>query len=253
MPSRLKPKAGPLLEQLNALFETWNWTEFSLQKLRRDAELLVEGNKTIPDSYVALGAVATLQNDPEGARSAFRRAMGRFPGDSLVLRNYSVSLLRLGYSEESITLANDAVQRNQGSFADLEQLIASYIQSGKFLEAEGRIKEMKKMFPERDLERFNPVLNIQGVLNNNQIEQHVIESYHKLAYSVLHDAGIYLSRYHARVAVDDESEWISNEIEILQSVSDAVDLNFKLADKVAASDFLPMIHNKVSVQFTVLH
>jgi len=78
-----------------------NQDEFSLYRLRREAESLVK-RAGQPSDYVVLGAIPTLLNYPNKVRDTFNQAISLFPTEQQLYVNYSVSLSHLGVKTKKV-------------------------------------------------------------------------------------------------------------------------------------------------------
>jgi len=111
-----------------------NQDEFSLYRLRREAESLVK-RAGQPSDYVVLGAIPTLLNYPNKVRDTFNQAISLFPTEQQLYVNYSVSLSHLGLMSDAITYAFRAYEMCPGDLFIVNHMISCYIGSGQLAAA----------------------------------------------------------------------------------------------------------------------
>ncbi|MEN8214966.1 MAG: hypothetical protein ABFS56_01015 [Pseudomonadota bacterium] len=241
--------SSKLLEQVTDIQIKKNKDEFSLYRLRREAESLVK-RAGQPSDYVVLGAIQTLLNYPNKVRDTFNQAISLFPTEHQLYVNYSVSLSNLGLMSDAITYAVRAYEMCPGDLFIVNHLIGCYIGNGQLAAAKkwcGKWHQEKPQEPHK----FSRV--IEGaikILETSHVSEDAVTSLFQMAYSVLHDNNIYyIPDRELYIQQDDESVWIAFRIDVLRPVDEVVDLSVALAERFAETDLGKLLANKLVIGY----
>jgi tetratricopeptide (TPR) repeat protein len=241
--------SSQLLKQVTEIHRKKNQDEVSLYRLRREAESLVKRSGQ-PSDYVVLGAIQTLLNYPDKVRDSFDLAINLFPTEYPLYVNYSVSLNNSGLIDQAITYAVMAYEMCPGDLFIINHLINCYIGNGQLALAQKWCEKWQQQKPQEPHKISQVIERALQILETANVSEKVVISFFKIAYSVLHDNGIYyLPDRNLYLQQDDESEWIAFQIDILRPVDEVVDLSVALAERFAETDIGQLMANKLVIGY----
>jgi len=246
-----KTKSSELLDRINSLTTEKNVSLFTLKRFRKEADLLISQVNT-PESYVALGAICTLQKDVDAVHSAFRRAIAKFGCDGELSLNYAVSLRKLGFFSDAHEYVIKAYEFREGDLTVINELILCAFELGLIREAKQWLEQWEKERPNETKQH-----SIAGILNaayeivsDNNISDESVMHLFTSSVDLLHEYRIFTKVSMSRILHDDDSDWLSYEFSLPLDTDKIVDLNFTLADKLVAANLADTFNNKIVVRFT---
>lgn len=234
-----KTKAEEVFEQLCVLLDHRDRiNEFTLAKLRRDARASLSVDPVV--AHVALGAIASMEWDDEGADYHHREAI-RYQDDSMTRMNYSISLLNLQRAHDAwlqVCIAADAEP------ADLElqrRAIKAGFLAGEFSDSQRRIDLYAKRSPGRPYEDAERIAQVTRILAERNISEASVRQMIDTALGVLRDHKVENHHMQVRAIEEPGDKSVMYAIlidrpkaELVQLERDLVD---RLYDSVDALDF----------------
>lgn len=241
-------KTSQILEQVSEVYSQKNQHEVSLYRLRRQAESKVKLSGKSTD-YVVLGDIQTRLNYPNQVRDTFNHALRLFPYELDLYVNYSVSLSHLGFMSEAITFAQKAYEMQSDNSFIINHLIDCYIGDGQFKVAQTWCDIWQQN--QQQAHHYSPVLEqAVEILRHATVSMNAVTQLFQMAYSVLHDNGIYyMPTKNLSIQRDDESIWIAFRIDILRPVDEVVDFIVELAERFAETELGKQLDNKLVIGY----
>ena len=115
-------KFSILINRLNQLARTFDFTSFDLIRIKKEAED-VKNNVDLASGFALLGMIACLEKDEEEVRSLFKRAIEQSCRESWHIANFAISLKSLGLMEDAYEHAREAYERASGVVDHLNLVI----------------------------------------------------------------------------------------------------------------------------------
>lgn len=142
-------KTNQLLEAISASDGAVELSPFQIAHIRRDANALM--NVDASDAHMVLGALASEIFDVEQMNSHHGSSIALKPGSADPLANYSVSLQRLGFIEESIAVLEKVVALEPENLTFLVRLFEAQYHGLRISGAEATAKLLKQRHSDFDL------------------------------------------------------------------------------------------------------
>lgn len=234
MPAAPKTKASELIEKVNALLNREERDEFTLRKIKIEAEKLRPSNAF--SAYVLLGMLASLEDDVDEMRANHLAALKLRPNDPVGNLNYSTSLVHLGFYSEAREYALKAYEGNRGSATFLSLLIDRCYKSGRVQQAKGWIHEWETLNPEQDHDLKNSILAANELLKEDGIGDEVVEELVELSLDVLRRNNFHPDGVDIEFLADEDSRWLNYTFIVRQSPDIIVNLIFESAKELAMSN-----------------
>lgn len=244
----LKKKSDEIFARLTELDEQQEPpTAFELQKLKREAKALAKVDAAW--SWVLQGMVAVLAEQPDEMRKCHEIALNIEPHDEELVRNYAVSLMKMGFVSEALKTIRIAYRLAEGHSGNLELLIDYSWEAGRIREALRHCHTWEKLNPAH-IYRYKSFLEEgQRIYDSAGIEDDEAEYVRALSHSVLHENGIYRVQSGKGVHADEESEWCSWTVSLPRSVADVVELDMELIGRLVEANVSPMLGEHVVVRY----
>lgn len=240
-----------LINDINeALFQHERPQTFTMKKWERDAIALTKNGTTAADGYQLLGILAVFRMDLEEIDSNFRKALKLSRNSSRLLENFAAAFLNSMASAKALSVLDEFDYRRHTGIEAAQDV--SYASS---LAAAGRVREALDLcgsqIPEGEAMHSNRGGMTTGWLKSVQLQldRFSLTESHYIQWVQCAD-GV-LSDYMRKLGVDcwqlrpsyDSAPEFGGSITYLApiSVDDAVEVNFALADALAALD-VPTVH-----------
>ena len=107
----LNSKYGQVVDELNRLGKTLDFTAFDLVRLKKDAKNIKE-NVDLASGFALLGMIFCLERDEKGVRKSFEKAIQQSGGQTPHIINYAIALRSLGFMEEAYGYSVDACEKD---------------------------------------------------------------------------------------------------------------------------------------------
>lgn len=241
--------SSPLVEQFTNIIQKKNQNEISLYRLSRETESLVKRTGQ-PNDYIVLGAIQTLLNYPNKVHETFNQAISLFPTEYQLYVNYSVSLSHLGFMSQAITYAQKAYEMCSGDLFLIDLMIAIYLGHGQLATSQIWCEKWQQAKPQEPHKLLQVIESAIKILDTSQVSENAVTSLFQMAYSVLHDNGIYyIPDRKLYIQQDDESVWIAFQIDVLRPVDEVVDLSVTLAERFAETELGKPLKNKLVIGY----
>ena len=248
MPVKAKTKASQLIERINALRRQEEMDEFTLRKIRKEVEALQLSDAF--NAYILFGSLASIEQDLDGVRDNYSKALKMRPDDRDANINYSISLNNLGFFTEAREFAEKAYPADQADLVLLDYLINRSWVSGRIRDAQKWLERWDIVNPKSANELTEFISNASELLDENGVSDDDVERLLQLKISVLHKQKIYPSRSIGETLEDEDSCWLNYFFEVRLPPKEVVELNFKAAEKLAKSDIPTYVTDSVIVTFT---
>ena len=134
MPAQPATRTTELLLQINGLSARDRSNAILLKSIERQArKVLTAGD--IAGGYTLLGALAAVQQDIVQLRAHHDKALKAAPHDTNVLRNYAISLVKIGAFDDGLSMATRTWELDKSSLQNLLLLIQLTVSMGRMQEA----------------------------------------------------------------------------------------------------------------------
>ena len=107
----LNSKYSLVIDELNQLGRTLDFSTFDLARLRKEAKNIKE-NVDLASGFALLGMISCLERDEKGVRKSFEKAIQQSGGETPHIINYSIALRSLGFMEEAYGYTIDACEKD---------------------------------------------------------------------------------------------------------------------------------------------
>lgn len=242
-------KSSELIKQLNKLTVQETPSEFELRRIQSEAKKLISVDAA--GSYLLLGMVHALREQPEEMRAAHENAIRLASQEDLVdaYDNYSVSLDRLGFRDESYKILKKAYQYAQNDPSLVGRLVNLALLTGYFNEAVEWEKAYSKLKPsEPHTHRFT-ILKLEDFITARGLRDEITSAYIKTACDLLQDYGITKYIQEGEIHEDGESEWIGLSFCMDESTDKIRELQFELYDILATLPEVIELGALVSIRY----
>ena len=243
-----KTKASKLIEKMNDLVNRRDRDEFTLRKIRKEAEKLRSSDAF--NAYILLGMLASLENDVDEMRLNHLAALKLRPDDPNANFNYSTSLNNLCFYSEAREFAVKAYLGGPGNLQILSSLIEICVRSGRIREARKWLRKIEKLEPEVVIENKNIILEAYDLFSEFDVSDDDVEEILRLSLSALHHNKVVPTKIIIETLSDEESYWLNYMFEVQRPPADIVELNFEAAERLANSEIPARATDAVIVTFT---
>lgn len=121
--------ASKIIEALNEMGVKEERNKFALFRYKRDVEKL-KGSGQLTEAFIIEGMIACLEDDEKKMRSSHENAL-RYSHNSLAsIRNYAVSLAKMGFTEEAYNYFVDAHKidpANKSTLCDIIRILHDFV------------------------------------------------------------------------------------------------------------------------------
>lgn len=248
---QLERIAYTLLKRISGLTQEDLQNRFVLARIERDIQALLDSGHDSDQicAYMAQGALSCKKKNLQEVRSFYGNALALAPNDMVVMNNFSTALFALCQFDEAASYAEKAYKLSRSSdLHSLQTLIDALILQGKFADASPWLEEWFHKSPKG----YDPVrrevkmakMATEALVENNVSFQDT-ERFVEIAYNILKESGripegvlfrFFDGEILYRIGVNADSDTI-------------VDLNFELADTLAATDLIPSVSRAVTVMY----
>lgn len=243
MAPRQATKAQNLIEELNRLRGQDKPDSFSIRRIEREGKKLFATDRAA--AYQVLGMTATLLEDPDGMRRNFKYALELSRDAPEIMKNYSTSLLTLGFLIEARQFLEQFYDTHHGDSIFLDYLILSSYKSGRFEKAASLLGDLKKIQPDVTHVLDRKITTCHDFLKFNNVLADEIEMLVMKFERFLHDRKIFLRDNSFYVIADEESQNLVGKFELRSTTVKIVNLNFELADFLARLDLPEKITSRI--------
>lgn len=232
-------KYNEIIKDINTLIHN-GVDEFSIRRLQHDAEALVKVDAA--QGYMALGAIAALQNDVDSVRNWHEKSLRLQQANPEFNYNYAVSLQRVGLNSEAARYAEIAVNLGGHDDSHVTLFLETSIGMGKFMSALSRIREPLSLTEDfACLPEIVEFMKVSGFTDDDFIP---------LATQAEEVARHYEIPFNGVVLFSLREEGMA--VELLVSVTDPkklAEMNESLADRMAAIDTRPGVISSLVMYF----
>jgi len=246
MTSQAKPKGVELVERINSFTSDDRKNTFLLESIKKEAKILVQSDPA--RAYMILGMLSCFENDMSEVHSNHQNALKLSPSDYEANLNYAQSLHVTGYFSKAKEYAEKIINKNP--IGALNFLIKNSMMSCRFSDVLNWIDEYKKINPQQNHENEKLTKLITFLFKDKNIIDDDVEHLQKLAYSLLHKNEIYFTDKKMGILEDEESRWLSYMILMDEPVSRIVDLNEKLAKRMADENLSSNLTSSVVIMYS---
>ena len=221
-------KGNQLVEQLNELRRKENPDQFTIERIRREAETMRDID---PGGYYSIkGMIATLEKNPEEMRAGFEKALTASGQDPNILGNFATSLSNLGFYIE----ARNIRERLYPSLKSVPEfgllLISNTFGTGQFSRALKLIDDWKKIQPDEKHYHEKDILQCAAFIETEGITEIELERLTAKVEEFLHERKFFDSSFFYWVATDEESSFLSGLIRLPIEIDELVELNLEWAE-----------------------
>ncbi len=240
-------KHQEIVERLNAFANSGERGEFALRALERDIKTLHKADPV--RGFTLRGMLASNLGDEPGTRENFQSARRLEPKNWWIEFNFGRALFNLGYPKEAREQAERVYQADPSNILSLDEWIVQVIFSGRALEASNKLKERTRLSPERNHRDSALIEELAEFFKFHELRDDDVEDVFVLTLNVLREQGGHRIATTFSVSQDEESEWVSGEVSLAESVNTVVDLNEKLAEAWAESEVAAKVGDLVNFMF----
>lgn len=248
MPGTPKTKASELIDKLNDLLHQEERDEFTLRKIKKEAENLMSSDAF--NAYILLGMLASLENDVDAMRKNYLAALKLRPNDWDANFNYSTSLNNLCFVSEAREYAEKAYNGNRGNLTSLSFLIEISLKSGRIREARKWLKHFQALSPEEVNEDESLILEAHEMVVGSRVSDEYVEQLLELSFSIMRRNDITPKNFEIEILTDEESRWLNFTIEVPRPPAEVVNLDFEAAEQLAKSKIPTQVTDAVIVTFS---
>ncbi len=240
-------KTSELGDRIDAFAKSKERDEFTRTAINRDIETLQKADSASASAF--RGMMAALDRDEQATRRHFENARRLRPHDRWIEFHYSKALHYLGYFRESREMVRAICESDRSNLAMLDELIRQTIVSGRAIEAAELMARRNLLKPDDQHTYQDSIQSFSAFYQRHDVQDNDVEDLLEVTLNLLHDAGYYHDLADYGVRRDGESEWFSGRLEVAGPVETIVELNVKLADTQAASEFSPDLMTLVNFLF----
>jgi tetratricopeptide (TPR) repeat protein len=221
-----KTRARELLDEINSLSARDRDNEVLLKKLELECRKLL---RTQDSAYgnTLLGALAAVRRDESQTRAFHDKALAADTSNPDTLRNYSVSLYKLGVLDDAIDMASRAWEMDKTREDNLSLLVEVTCASGRMRDAAQCLREAE-LTPDSDIA---DIQDAASLLAERGISDATAGAIARAAFAVVPPFS--LESVGNRVAADDETKWVDFALKINGSAEEVMELNMTFAERMA--------------------
>src|SRR5574341_1229810 len=231
MSAEAATKAEQLNERMQALARQDNVSEFEIANLRREAKSIEQEFPVA--AFMAFGLLAAIEGRADEVYENYRKAL-RISPNAIVYSNFSTSLNWLGLYSDALKHVQEAHRLEPSDLIILDNLINCAVHVGVFHQAEKYLDERARLHPKTPHLHESFIRSAVEVMEANGVSDEQVQMIQELTEQVLRANGTRSTRVEFLEMEDEDSRWVSAWIELPLPVERVVDLNFKLADRLAA-------------------
>lgn len=243
-----KTKASKLIEELNVLLHQGERDEFTLRRIKSEAEKLRSSDAF--NAYILLGMLASLENNVDEMRMNHLAALKLQPNEPNANFNYSTSLNNLCFYSEAREFSVKAYLGGPGNLQILSSLIEICVRSGRIREARKWLERFQALSPKKVNENEGLILEANELLDDGCVSDDEVEEILELSASALRSNKVIPNRVGIETLSDEESYWLNYMFEVQRPPADIVELNFEAAERLANSEIPARATDAVIVTFT---
>ena len=240
MYSSPQTQANSILKSINELSPSDAKNQLMIASLKNKAKALLKIDAA--GSYVVLGALECIERHIEKSREYHEKALNIRPNDIWAIMNYATSLEKLGFYQESISLAEKAFSLATMDMDILNALIVYSAKAGAMQKANILLSEWDKRSPEQPHRLSQTINGMADILSKDMITDSQSLRFFDTAISILH-------KYQVCFREVEFSCW-DNTVNVLLHVDSSIDnlsnLNIELAESLACENFIPSLSKSIS-------
>ena len=246
-PMAQQTRATELINELGSLSEqVGEIPEFTLRRIERDARTTMAADAS--GTHTVLGAIASLRNDAALVRHHFKIALEQDPHNAEVRYNQSVALSQVGMNEEAFAATLKACKLVPDSRDYLLRAIHTAITWAKFdtaLELHERCERLQPHDGKTKRQLLSAALTLKGAIECGHLEEERVRALLHMAHEIRAGERIRCRRTSGEPDPTQFGTYFV-DLDVLDSPKRAVELNFKLADRLAEEQQqLYRLHNHV--------
>ncbi|VAX16427.1 hypothetical protein MNBD_NITROSPINAE03-1682 [hydrothermal vent metagenome] len=243
-----KLKSEEFFERIANLSQEDRNNVFKINALRKDAEALVKNDPF--SAYMLLGMLSGIEAKMNEVRDYFNRVIKISPNSYIGYYNFAIALHSNGFHSEASTHAIKANELNPGDTKILDLLVNNYLASGRYRDANDWLQKWDRVMPKKPHKETNILRQIYPFISEQKIADDDVERLQKLAYSLLLENNVSITEKRMMILEDEESRWLNYMIGIDEPVTEIVDLNEKLAERMADEDLPASLTSNVVIMFS---
>lgn len=242
------PKGVELMERLKRLLAYSSRDAAVIARIREEALILWPTDPG--QASEILGIVASLNYDESATREFFDQAHKLRSNDAGVEGNYALSLFRFGRFRAAQERIEQAIGLAPADLTFLDNAIRITAISGGFEKAAALDREWSKLSPNQPHQWHAAILYGVEYLADKHLNDQDIEQLVDFAADILREARAELRGASVFKQADEETEWLSIHLMRAGPVKQIVDLNVRLAKRLAAALERPKASHYVTVMYT---
>jgi len=243
-----KLKSEELVERINKLTQEDRKNVFKINALRKEAEALIKNDPF--NAYMILGALSGIEAKIDEVRDYFNRSIKISPNNYYGYYSFAKALHNNGFYSEASPYAIKANELNPGNTDILNFLVNNCCSSGRYRDANDWLKKWGRAMPKRQHKDANALEQINYFVSDKEINDDDVEHLQLIAFDLLNEYGIFGHNGGVQMLSDEESSWVSHELKIIRPVAEIVDLNEKLAEKLAGENLPSNLTSSVVIMYS---
>jgi len=225
----LATKTNQLLDEMNSLRFKQHIDEFTLLRLEREVQKLLQIDPF--NAYQFLGMLAVFREDIANVHKYYETAskLATTSGEkNILLNNYAASLCNMGYFSKAVKLSDDITD----SSIEIVKPVKVFFSAGLFHRAANFIRK-------HSLENDNFIFAVEQFMNEHGVTDEQLQKLIEITISVLHKHQFFNFRnaVHIEFSSDESSIWLSYIIKVDRSIEEIVEMDYELACAIAEEDF----------------
>lgn len=197
-----------LFDQIVALPLEKRHDRFVLNGFEKKAEELMGENPAYAHSV--LGAVSALGKKTADMKRHHENSIKLNSSDPVLYANYSASLWRLGFFEESVEYAKRAYEPAPDDLHALSGLIDAFLMSCRYRQAKKLLGTWNRLSPNKPADLNDLILGAVNVMDEYGLDDDDTARIPEIASRLIRDRNIYIHRITGNLSVE-EPKWIVNE------------------------------------------
>ncbi len=216
-----KTKTEELVAELNAMRKAKAFNDFSLKKLEREAQKLI--NVDAAGAYLILGILSCIKREFDVMRSHHENAI-KLVNDAECNRNYAASLLIAGFPSEAYDYYTAAAKLD---VSNLGHAIQFSIASGRFSDAKSFMQQFHAVHPGTEHPFQELVMSLVEKMEENCVPADLVIQAVEIASSILREHGQFVFEPKIRVT----KHPIRFEFPVCLTPDEVAELNFEFAER----------------------
>lgn len=227
---RAVPKHTELFKKLKEFAEAEQHDEFTLKRLKHEAESLLKVDTA--SAYMAFGILANVGHDSDSVHTNFQKALSLSPYNANIIANYSASLGFLGFFSEAADLILKAYNLAPDDLAILENAVVYNRLAGRFHQASELISAWEKMNSGKSHQ--HGIINTIGFLDERHVKDADLEKLVHVTVTILHEHKIYIRPQHVNdfLSEDEDGRYFEYWVALKEPVDRVIELNSELSERM---------------------